>query len=82
MNLSTLNLESLFPDVYKEIHFDNFSVQITENNLFRLTKSLRPWSERWNYIDEVRWEGNDQSSNWNLWKKKSVIKKSSKNKIK
>ena len=33
MNLLTLNLESLFPDVYKEIHFDNFSVQITENNL-------------------------------------------------
>ena len=41
MNLLTLNLESLFPDVYKEINFDNFSVQITENNLFRTTQS---WS--------------------------------------
>ena len=33
MNLLTLNLWSLSPDVYKEIHYDNFSVQTTENNL-------------------------------------------------
>ena len=63
MNLLTLNLESLFPDVYKEINFDNFSVQITENNLFRTTQSWRPWNERGNYIDDVHWGGNDQSSN-------------------